>query len=376
MKPIRNTVYVLLLLFSCRPAAKQQQDLTRRSAGKDAVASCHAGMPSRYGPGAGKEKSIPLTVSDHKHIGMVLIKGGDFEMGSANAEGREDEYPLHKVRIPDFYMDETEVTNAQFARFVEETGYLTQAERKPDWEEIKKQLPPGTPRPADEVLVPAALTFTPPAHPVALDNAAQWWSWTKGASWKHPQGPASNIKGKAHLPVVQVSWEDANAYARWAGKRLPTEAQWEYAARGGLQKQDFPWGSEDIEKGKPKANTWQGHFPDKNTVWDQYSGLAKVKSFAPNAYGLYDMAGNVWEWVSDWYRPDYYQKAKGKLSIDPKGPSTSYDPEEPNTPKKVCRGGSYMCNASYCKGYRVSSRMKSSPDSALENTGFRCVQSL
>ncbi len=306
---------------------------------------------------------------------MVWIAGGSFKMGATDTEGRRDEYPAHEVKLDGFWMDATEVTNAQFAAFVNATGYKTIAERKPDWEEIKKQLPPGTPKPPEEVLVAASLTFRKTDQPVPLNDASQWWDWTPGASWKHPQGPQSTIKGKENQPVTQVAWEDAAAYAQWAGKRLPTEAEWEYAARGGLKNQPYTWGSEDIEAGKPKANTWQGSFPDVDKQWDGFSGAAPVKSFAPNAYGLYDMAGNVWEWVADWYAEDYYQTLAGKVVENPRGPAKSFDPQEPTVPKRVTRGGSFMCNASYCKGYRVTSKMKSSPDTGLENTGFRCVSS-
>lgn len=362
----------LLLLFSCKQKAHQEMKLAGEKHSSDS--SCHSHLPSRYGV------TVSNTLDQHalaekatSHRGMKWIPAGNFNMGATDQGGRRDEYPAHAVALDGFWIDVTEVTNAQFAAFVKATGYITTAERKPDWEEIKKQLPPGTPKPAEEVLVPAALTFNPPAHPVSLNNAAQWWAWTPGANWKHPEGPPANLKERDKYPVSQVSWEDADAYAKWAGKRLPTEAEWEYAARGGLEKAIYPWGNEAIESGKPKANTWQGSFPDRNTDWDRFNGLAPVASFSANGYGLYDMAGNVWEWVSDWYREDYYQNVSGKTIKNPKGPSTSLDPEEPTVPKKVTRGGSFMCNDSYCKGYRVSSRMKSSADTGLQNTGFRCV---
>lgn len=338
----------------------------------DTVMSCTSNLPSRF---ALKASTDSITASGNSsYAGMVKVPGGDFLMGAADKDGRPDEYPQHAVHVDGFWMDATEVTNAMFTQFVKATGYVTTAERTPDWEALKKQLPPGTPKPADSLLVAASLVFTPPAHPVQLNDVAQWWQWVKGANWKHPQGPGSSIKGKENLPVVQVSWDDAMAYAKWAGKRLPTEAEWEWAARAGLTNQPYTWGSEPVEKGQPKANIWQGHFPDRNTVADGYARVAPVKSFAANAYGLYDMAGNVWEWCSDWYRSDYYAQTSAKKLINPAGPAASYDPEEPTVPKRVVRGGSFLCHASYCASYRVSARMKTSPDTGLEHTGFRCVK--
>jgi formylglycine-generating enzyme required for sulfatase activity len=256
---------------------------------------------------------------------------------------------------------------------VDATGYVTTAEKVPDWEELKKQLPPGAPKPDESLLVAASLVFTALSKPIPLNDASQWWNWVKGANWRQPEGPGTSIKGKENYPVVHISWDDANAYARWAGKRLPTEAEWEFAARGGLINKAYSWGTEDVEKVKPKANTWQGRFPDINTQWDGYNKLAPVKSFAPNGYGLYDVAGNVWEWCSDWYRPDFYEQNANKISVNPKGPSSGYDPDEPTIPKRVVRGGSFLCHVSYCSSYRVSARMKTSPDTGLEHTGFRCV---
>jgi formylglycine-generating enzyme len=362
---------VLSCTLNGQPAKENVQTVEPR---KEEVVSCHKGVPSRFLTQQHTSTgSSPEAAGTLSHEGMVWIKGGEFLMGSSNEEGRTDEYPQHPVKVDGFWMDQTEVTNAQFQKFVEATGYVTTAEKAPDWEELKKQLPPGTSKPDESALVAASLVFTPSADPVALMDASQWWSWTKGANWRQPQGQGSTIKGKEDYPVVHISWDDAQAYCRWAGKRLPTEAEWEFAARGGLLNKPFSWGSEDVETGKAKANTWQGRFPDVNTAKDGFKGMAPVKSFAPNGYGLYDMAGNVWEWCSDWYRPDTYQQMKGSLAVNPKGPSAGFDPDEPTVPKRVVRGGSFLCHASYCSSYRVSARMKTSPDTGLEHTGFRCV---
>lgn len=372
MAPLTKKVFLFSMVLCCCGFVVGQQ---KTGSARQAAACCQKKLPARItlvkytGRQPEKQKLAP------SHEGMVWIKGGQFTMGSSNDEGRPDEYPQHQVKVDGFWMDATEVTNAEFKKFVTATGYVTTAEKAPDWEELKKQLAPGTPRPADSALVAASLVFTPPSNSVPLDDASQWWRWTKGANWKHPEGPGSSLEGKDNFPVVHISWDDANAYCKWAGKRLPTEAEWEYAARGGLTNQPYSWGSEAVEQGQPKANTWQGHFPDHNTGWDGFTGAAPVGSFAANNYGLYDMAGNVWEWCSDWYRQDYYRQFKGKVVVNPKGPSSGLDPDEPLIPKRVVRGGSFLCNASYCSSYRVSARMKSSPDTGLENTGFRCVSS-
>jgi len=339
----------------------------------DSMLSCEKKQPARFS--GKKTDTVAITGGKLSHEGMTWIAAGEFMMVASDEEGRPDEYPQHKVKLDGFWMDVNEVTNADFKKFVAATGYITTAEKAPDWEEMKKQLPPGTPKPDASELVAASLVFTQPDHPVPLTDASQWWSWVKGANWKHPEGPDSNIDTKDRYPVVHVSWDDAMAYCRWAGKRLPTEAEWEYAARGGLINAKYPWGNEAVESGKPKANTWQGNFPLQNTGWDRFDKLAPVRSFIPNGYGLYDMAGNVWEWTADWYRPDYYQSLKNITTVNPAGPSSGFDPMEPTIPKKVVRGGSFMCNASYCKGYRVTSRMKTSVDTGLEHTGFRCVSS-
>jgi formylglycine-generating enzyme len=335
------------------------------------LASCCSKIPSRIRMVL--IDTVEGTDAQTSHEGMAWIKGGEYLMGSSDNDGSADEYPVHKVKLTGFWMDQNEVTNSEFDRFVSATGYITTAEKAINWEEMKKQLPPGTPRPPASLLAASSLVFQCSQRVVSLGDPSQWWTWKRGADWRRPQGPGSSIDGKENYPVVHVSWDDANAYATWAGKRLPTEAEWEYAARGGKISQSFPWGNEDVESGKPKGNTWQGDFPNDNTGWDGFKGLAPVKSFMANEYGLYDMAGNVWEWCSDWYDSDYYAQQKDSVTINPKGPLQSNDPTEPTVPKRILRGGSFMCNASYCKGYRVSSRMKSSPDTGLEHTGFRCV---
>jgi formylglycine-generating enzyme required for sulfatase activity len=339
---------------------------------KKQPACCVSKLPSRFQTASLVTSIIPAA-GDYK--GMVKVQGGTYEMGGDNEDALPDEYPKHKVSVKSFWMDETEVTNAQFAAFVKATGYITTAEKAPDWEVLKKELPEGTPKPPDSVLVAASLVFSSPKEEVPLNDYSQWWVWKKGASWHHPEGPGSSIEGKDNYPVVHVSWEDAQAYAKWAGKRLPTEAEWEWAARGQLQNNIYPWGNEKLERGKTKANTWQGRFPNKNTLQDGFAKAAPVKSFAPNGYGLFDMAGNVWEWCADFYDSKYYEAVNKPEGINnPQGPSKSYDPEDPYAQKRVIRGGSFLCNESYCTGYRVARRMKSTSDSSMEHLGFRCVK--
>lgn len=313
--------------------------------------------------------------------GMAWIPAGEFTMGTDDAKAWSMEKPAHRVRISGFWMDTTEVTNAQFKRFVQATGYKTVAERTPDWEELKKQVPPSTPKPAADVLQPGSLVFTPPDHAVPLNDIRQWWTWTHGADWRHPEGPKSTIEGRENHPVVQVAWEDVEAYAKWAGKRLPTEAEWEYAARGGLEGKKFVWGNEEVTDERPRCNIWQGQFPWKNTLNDQYLRTAPVKTFQPNGYGLYDMDGNVWEWCSDFFRADEYTRSrterKGQPLIDPQGPSDSWDPDEilANTPKRAIRGGSFLCHKNYCESYRPSARRGQTLDTSASHLGFRCAKS-
>lgn len=367
-----------LLLSAKRPSAKptivNATDTLAESVKKRVAICCESNIPTRFPTleAAGTVVSVPPSTL---HGGMVWIKGGTYSMGADSKEAADDEYPKHKVAVKGFWMDATEVTNDEFAKFVKATGYVTTAERKPDWNELKKQVPPGTPKPDESLLVAASLVFKAPAGEVALNDYSQWWDWAQGADWRHPHGPGSNISGKGNYPVTHISWLDAAAYCKWAGKRLPTEAEWEWAARGGLENKIYPWGNEYVDDGSVKANTWQGSFPNKNTLRDKFFYAGPTKSFKPNGYGLYDMAGNVWEWCADYYRNDYYKTAvSASITTNPKGPATSYDPQEPYAKKRVIRGGSFLCNDSYCSGYRVSRRMKSTEDSGMEHLGFRCVK--
>jgi formylglycine-generating enzyme required for sulfatase activity len=275
-----------------------------------------------------------------------------------------DARPLHLVTVDGFWMDKTELTNEQFQRFIGATKYLTVAEQKPN----PKDFPGAKP----ENLVPGSLVFTPPKEPIPLTDPYRWWRWTPGASWRHPEGPGSDLNGREKHPVVHVAWDDAVAYARWAKKRLPTEAEWEFAARGGLDRKLYCWGDELKPSGKWLANIWQGNFPNENTMEDGFRGTAPGASFPPNGYGLYDMAGNVWEWCSDWYRPDYYEASPTK---NPQGPADSFDPQEPGIPKRVQRGGSFLCSDMYCSRYLPGGRGKGAVDSGTSHIGFRCVRS-
>jgi formylglycine-generating enzyme len=306
---------------------------------------------------------------------MVTIPAGTFDMGGDNDQAEKNEFPKHKVQIDAFMMDVTEVTNAQFKAFVDETGYITVAERPLDWEEMKKQLPPGTPKPDDSLMQPGALVFRPTDQPVPLNNPELWWSWTIGANWKHPHGPESSVDMIMNHPVVHVAWEDADAYCKWAGKRLPTEAEWEWAARGGKKDNIYPWGNDLSPDEKPQANFFQGFFPYQNEAKDGFTGSAPVMSFPPNGYGLYDISGNVWEWCQDWFDAEYYENSTGKQE-NPTGPNHAFNPQMPFQQERVIRGGSFLCSEEYCSGYRNARRMGSTPDTGLNHTGFRCVKDL
>jgi formylglycine-generating enzyme len=304
--------------------------------------------------------------------GMVRIPAGEFQMGTPG--GKREEQPVHTVKLAAFFLDEHEVTNAQFRKFVEATNYVTNAEKPIDWEEFKKNVPAGTPKPPDSELVPSSLVFVPPtAETVDLANWRQWWRLVPGADWKHPEGPGSNIQGKDNHPVVHIAFADAEAYAKWAGKRLPTEAEWEYAARGGLVGKRYTWGDDKPTDDAGKfANIWQGRFPSQNLKTDGYERTAPVKSYPANGYGLYDMGGNVWEWCSDWYQPRYLDETQ----VNPKGPKMGYEEHEPLIPKRVTRGGSFLCHSSYCEAYRTGARQGSDTETSMNHTGFRCAMSI
>jgi formylglycine-generating enzyme required for sulfatase activity len=335
-------------------------------------------------PGIAPTKFLPTVENKIKPAGpapkgMVWIPGGEFSMGAEksgdsicgigmNSSG--DAGPVHRVYVDGFWMDEADVTNDEFEKFVKATGYVTIAEKVP----TKEEFPTAPP----ENLVAGSVVFTPSQQPVPLNNHFQWWSYVKGADWRHPEGPQSSLKGRGNYPVVHIAYPDAVAYAKWAGKRLPTEAEWEFAARGGLSGKTFAWGDEFKPKGKHMANTWQGQFPVKDSGEDGFVGIAPVKSFPPNGYGLYDMSGNVWQWCSDWYRPDYYARlaAAGGVARNPQGPATSFDPAEPMEKKHVQRGGSFLCTDQYCSRYMVGTRGKGELTSGANHIGFRCVKDI
>ncbi|SEA51670.1 Formylglycine-generating enzyme, required for sulfatase activity, contains SUMF1/FGE domain [Arachidicoccus rhizosphaerae] len=370
---------IALALTGCKSNHAQNKNNSLTDSGAASSAAHNQGKmamdctlckePSRAGLlMAGAGASDDLSASKDQSAGhgmdsakMVLIQGGSFQMGS---DQFGDAQPVHKVTVSAFYMDAHEVTNDQFAKFVDATHYITVAERP-----LNPKDYPGVPV---DKLVPGSGVFTPPSRPVPLNNPMAWWSYVPGANWRHPLGPGSSIQGKGNYPVVQVCYEDCVAYANWAGKRLPTEAEWEFAARAGQHYEDYYWGKSLHPDGKYMANNFQGHFPDHNTKADGYDMLAPIEQYPVSRYGLYDMEGNAWEWCSDFYRPDYYAHSPEK---NPQGPKDSYDPEEPGQVKRVQRGGSFLCSDEYCIRYKAGSRGKGEPGSASNNLGFRLVRS-
>ena len=357
------------VFYSCSsPSAENKISAATDSLEKDSAHAALCRLPSRYSALEGHGDTVGGAAGSYASAagneasgeGMVWIPGGDFTMGS---EGFADSRPVHAVTVNAFWMDAHEVTNVQFEKFIKATGYVTTAERPLDPKDF-----PGVP--ADK-LVPGSAVFSPPSHAVPLNNPMQWWQYIPGASWKQPRGPGSSIQGREDDPVVQVSFEDAQAYAKWAGKRLPTEAEWERAARAGKNNKDYYWGREQKPEGRWTANIFQGSFPHQDKGEDGHIGVAKVKTYPPNDFGLYDMEGNVWEWCADYYRPDYYSQSPRS---NPQGPADSYDPDEPGAVKRVQRGGSFLCSDEYCIRYKAGSRGKGEISSASNNLGFRCVK--
>lgn len=358
--PIFISLFLVLYSVACLPESSQADSMAGAGEFKPTVLN----------------KVVPTAKAPK---GMVWIPGGEFSMGSQEITQTtcpmdsamrlvKDSQPIHRVYVDGFWMDQTEVTNDDFEKFVKATGYVTVAERPLNPEEF-----PGA-NPAD--LVPGAAVFSPPQANVPLNDSYQWWKYVPGASWRHPLGPDSTIEGRGNYPVVQIAYEDAEAYAKWIGKRLPTEAEFEFAARGGISGKLYAWGDEFKPGGKYMANTFQGKFPNHDSGEDGFVGSAPVRSFPPNKFGLYDLAGNVWEWCSDWYRPDYYQQiSQSGVVKNPQGPTSSYDPQEPSTPKRVHRGGSFLCTDQYCSRYMVGTRGKGEVSTGTNHVGFRLVMS-
>jgi formylglycine-generating enzyme len=301
---------------------------------------------------------------------MVWISGGTFRMGSDRHY--PEEAPAHRVAVDGFWIDRTPVTNRDFLKFVKATGYITFAEIKPDARDYPGALP--------HMLRAASLVFTPSPHPVGLRDWSQWWDFRAGANWRRPYGPRSSIAGLHEHPVVHIAYRDAEAYAHWAGKELPTEAEWEFAARGGLDEAEFAWGNEFMPEERHMANTWQGTFPCENLKTDGYERTSPVTAFPPNGYGLHDMIGNIWEWTADWYSPKHEAKPPKACCIpeNPRGArkDASYDPRQPNIriPRKVLKGGSHLCAPNYCRRYRPAARHPEPIDTSTSHVGFRCIK--
>ena len=374
----RNYLYsltYLFLLISCKSTINKETENVACCENSNSKYSLISKNIENYELSATLNIDILTDTSNNR---MAFIPGGVFTMGASDEKwALKREYPIHRVKISSFYMDIHEVTNAQFAEFVNSTGYKTVSEKPIDWEKMKLQLPPNIPKPSNEILEAGSMVFKAPKEIYNLIDFSQWWKWVKGANWKQPNGPDSDIIGLENHPVVHIAYQDALEYAKWNGKRLPTEAEWEWAARGGLKNQIYPWGSTRVEAENPKCNYWSGTFPTNNNKKDGYELTAPVMQFSPNGYGLFDMAGNVWEICNDWYDENYYSSfKKGETADNPQGPKTWNYPREPYDPKRVIRGGSYLCNDSYCSSYRVSARMPYSQETGMSHTGFRCVKDL
>ena len=315
-------------------------------------------------------KTMPTAAPDPSPFpGMVWVPAGEYRMGSDHHY--PEEAPAHPVEVDGFWMDASPVTNAQFREFVEATGHVTFCEIAPDASDY-----PGA-DPA--MLVPASVVFVPPAHRVALGDHYQWWQFVPGANWRHPEGPDSSLKRRDDHPVVHVAYADIEAYAQWAGKQLPTEAEFEWAARGGGGDSEYAWGDELAPGGKHRANTWQGEFPWQNLAEDGHVGTSHVGAYPANAYGLYDLIGNVWEWTCDWFSARHPAPAAKACCIpsNPRGGArdASYDPAQPHIriPRKVMKGGSHLCAPNYCRRYRPAARMSQPVDTSTSHLGFRCV---
>jgi sulfatase modifying factor 1 len=356
--PLFITVIIFFIVFGCKnPKTKTLDETTK--------------------PVAYSFKKVSKSIIDNAPEGMIWIPAGSFLQGAVPQDkmAMPHEKPQHPVTVDGFFMDITEVTNAKFSEFVRETGYVTIAERQIDWKEMQKQLPEGTPKPHDSILQPGSLRFKKTKSSVPnLFDFSQWWEWSIGTNWKHPSGPKSNLIGKENHPVVHVCFEDAQAYCEWAGRRLPTEAEWEYAARAKAVSTIYFWGDDRTQLSK-KANSWEGEFPVNNTLEDGFERTAPIKSYPANDFGLYDMAGNVWEMTTDWYNLNYYKElvSAKKTAINPKGAEKAYNPSNPYLKEIIIKGGSFLCSDSYCASYRVSARMGTSMDSSAEHVGFRTV---
>ena len=321
---------------------------------------------------------VKTSLNTNPPEGMVWVETKTFLKGAKSSDlfAMPREKPAHLVTVDGFFIDATEVTNKQFEKFVKATNYITVAERKIDWEEMKKELPPNTPKPHDSILQPGSLVFNKNIDAVVTMNTYfQWWTWKIGASWRHPSGPNSTIEGKDNYPVVHIAYEDALAYCKWSNRRLPTEAQWESAAQGTNKNTIFTWGN-DLNRLNSNANTWQGVFPTKNDSKDGFEYSSPVKSYPPNSIGIYDMTGNVWELTSDLFNANYYNQLElSKPILNPTGAKKSFSPSNPFQKEYIIKGGSYLCHKSYCASFRISARMGTSYDSGSDHVGFRTVAS-